>query len=113
MQKGNDVTILSTGNVLPMSVEIAAALNGAGISAGLESFHTVKPLDEECLADVFSRNRVVATIEEHSRIGGFGGAVAEWLADHPQPKAGSFASARATNSSTRPAPRITPARFTA
>jgi len=45
------------------------------------SFHTVKPLDENCLADAFARFPIVATIEEHSRIGGFGAAVAEWLID--------------------------------
>jgi transketolase len=42
----------------------------------------VKPLDEACLADVFARFPLVATIEEHSRIGGFGSAVSEWLIDN-------------------------------
>jgi transketolase len=44
-------------------------------------------LDEELLAEAFARYRVVATIEEHSILGGFGGSVAEWLADRPGPKA--------------------------
>jgi transketolase len=83
LRKGNDVTILSTGNILPVAVRAAEDLEKKGLSVGLESFHTVKPLDEQCLEDVFSRCKIVATVEEHSRLGGAGGAVAEWLADHP------------------------------
>ena len=42
--------------------------------------HTVKPLDEDLLRDVLDRFAVVAVVEEHSRIGGLGSAVAEWVA---------------------------------
>ena len=45
------------------------------------SFHTVKPLDEECLSDALKRFKLVVTVEEHSLIGGFGAAVAEWAVD--------------------------------
>ena len=54
-----------------------------GISAEVVSFHTIKPLDGEYLQSAFERFRVVATLEEHSLIGGFGGAVAEWRVDLP------------------------------
>jgi transketolase len=79
--RGSDVCLLSTGNMLPEAVEAARQLEKQGISAEIVSFHTVKPLDEACLTDVFARFPLVATIEEHSRIGGFGAAVAEWLVD--------------------------------
>lgn len=79
--RGSDVCLLSTGNMLPEAVEAAHQLEKQGISAEVVSFHTVKPLDEACLTDVFARFPLVATIEEHSRIGGFGAAVAEWLVD--------------------------------
>jgi transketolase len=79
--RGGDVCLLSTGNMLPEAVETAHQLEKQGISAEVVSFHTVKPLDESCLADVFARFTLVATVEEHSRIGGFGAAVAEWLVD--------------------------------
>ena len=82
MARGSDACLLSTGNMLPEAIEAAHALEQQGISTEVVSFHTVKPLDEACLADVFARFPVVATIEEHSRIGGFGAAVAEWLIDH-------------------------------
>ena len=58
-------------------------MDGRWVSAELVSFHTVKPLDEELLDRAFRRFRAVVTIEGHSRIGGLGSAVAEWLADHP------------------------------
>jgi transketolase len=43
--------------------------------------HTIKPLDEKVLADAFATTSLVVTIEEHSVIGGLGGAVAEWLSE--------------------------------
>jgi transketolase len=78
---GKDVCLLSTGNMLPEAIEAAHKLKGKGISAQVVSFHTVKPLDEAFLKDAFDRFRLVATIEEHSLIGGFGAAVSEWLTD--------------------------------
>jgi transketolase len=78
---GNDVCLLSTGNMLPEAIEAARKLGEQGISAQVVSFHTVKPLDQACLKDAFGRFKLVASIEEHSLIGGFGAAVSEWLAD--------------------------------
>jgi transketolase len=79
--EGSDVCLLSTGNMLPEAVEAGHRLKEQGISARVVSFHTVKPLDEACLKDAFARFKLVATLEEHSLIGGFGSAVCEWLAD--------------------------------
>jgi len=84
VREGTDVTLLATGTVLPMVLEAGDLLAAEGISARVVSFHTVKPLDEELLADAFGSHKVVATVEEHSLIGGFGSAVAEWLADRPR-----------------------------
>jgi transketolase len=78
---GKDVCLLSTGNMLPEAIEAAHKLEKRGISAQVVSFHTVKPLDEAFLKNAFGRFTLVATIEEHSLIGGFGAAVSEWLTD--------------------------------
>jgi transketolase len=78
---GKDVCLLSTGNMLPEAIEAAHKLKKRGISAQVVSFHTVKPLDEAFLKNAFGRFTLVATIEEHSLIGGFGAAVSEWLID--------------------------------
>jgi transketolase len=82
VREGRDVCLLSTGNMLPEAVTAADELG-----AQLVSFHTVKPLDETLLADAFARFKLVATIEEHSVLGGLGGSVAEWLSDRPPQKA--------------------------
>lgn len=79
--EGRDVCLLSTGNMLPEVVEAGALLAARGISARVVSFHTVKPLDEAMLADALENFRLAVTIEEHSLIGGFGSAVAEWAVD--------------------------------
>lgn len=85
IKEGSDVCLLSTGNMLPEAVEAAHVLKEKGISAEAVSFHTVKPLDEDRLKQAFSRFKLVATLEEHSLIGGFGAAVSEWLADTGTP----------------------------
>ena len=79
VRAGSDICLISTGTLLPTVMEAASKLALQGITVRVESFHTIKPLDEEKLSDVFSRYSVVAVIEEHSRIGGLGGNVAEWL----------------------------------
>jgi transketolase len=85
ISEGSDVCLLSTGNMLPEATLAAHRLNDNGISAEVVSFHTVKPLDEVRLKASFARFRLVATLEEHSLIGGFGAAVSEWLVDSEMP----------------------------
>ena len=43
--------------------------------------HTLKPLDVECLNKVSVYSTLLVTVEEHSRIGGLGGAVAEYISE--------------------------------
>ena len=87
LREGADVMLLNAGNTLPEAAGAADLLAGRGISAGVASVHTVKPLDTDLLARAFDACRLVVTIEEHGSAGGLSGAVAEWLADHPGRKA--------------------------
>lgn len=87
MRQGTDICLLSVGNMLPNVLGAADLLAESGVSVQVVSLHTVKPLDENLLRDVFSRCRVVATVEEHSILGGLGSAVAEWLSDQTSPHA--------------------------
>jgi transketolase len=87
LREGSEVCLLNTGITLPIAVDAGRELEKRGISTKVVSLHTVKPLDTELLEEVFSLFSVVTTIEEHSLIGGLGGAVAEWLADQPKLKA--------------------------
>jgi transketolase len=87
VRPGSDICLLSTGNMLAVAVRAAEQLGDRGVSARVVSLHTVKPLDETLLAEAFGRFDLVVTVEEHSLLGGLGGAVAEWLADRPGQKA--------------------------
>jgi transketolase len=80
--EGNDLCLLSTGNTLPMALSTAHLLRQAGVEASVVSMHTIKPLCQKFISEIFDRFTIVATIEEHSLVGGLGSLVAEWLADH-------------------------------
>ena len=82
VRDGTDVCLLSAGTMLPAALETAERLAKENVSAKVFSFHTIKPLDETTLAQAFANFKLVATLEEHSVLGGLGGSVAEWLTDH-------------------------------
>lgn len=82
IKEGKQVCLLGCGNILPNVHEAGLSLEKKGISTQVVSMHTVKPLDSQLLKNVFSRFEIVCTIEEHSLIGGFGSAVAEWVIDN-------------------------------
>jgi len=87
IQQGTDVCLLAAGVMLATAMQAAKLLAEQRISARVESFPTVKPLDTARLVELFGRYGVVAVIEEHGRIGGLGGAIAEWLATQEAPRA--------------------------
>lgn len=87
VRSGTDVCFLNAGSLLPSAMEAADALAKKDISVQVISMHTVKPLDEVLLKEVFSTFSHVVTIEEHTVLGGFGGSVAEWLVDQSPQKA--------------------------
>jgi len=81
MRRGSDVLLVSTGITARIALEAAAAFAGDGISAAVLHMHTVKPLDVEgFLAHAANVDAIVA-IEEHSIVGGLGGALAEVVAE--------------------------------
>ena len=82
LRRGSDVGILATGNLVAEALAAADLLKLQGVACTVVDFHTVKPLDESALRTVFAGTSLVVTLEEHSLIGGFGSAVAEWLADN-------------------------------
>ena len=82
IREGQDLCILSVGNAMSLSLKVADELAQSGKQARVESFHTIKPLDEELLTHLFENYSAIVTVEEHSLIGGLGSAVAEWMVDH-------------------------------
>lgn len=88
LRDGTDVTIIATGIMVADALQAADSLNDEGISARVIDMHTIKPLDHEAVLAAAKETKFIVTAEEHSVIGGLGGAVAEFLAmNMPTPMA--------------------------
>jgi transketolase len=82
VREGRDITIFSTGTQTPRVVDAAEILAGSGIEAHVVHVPTIKPLDVAGVVAAAERSGRVVTVEEHTVIGGLGGAVAETLSEH-------------------------------
>ena len=81
LREGKDLTIVANGLCVAASLEAAEKLAADGIEARVINIHTIKPLDEELIVAAAKETGKVVTVEEHSVIGGLGGAVCECLAE--------------------------------
>lgn len=81
LRDGSDVTIIANGINVPMALNAAKTLEAEGISARVIDMHTIKPLDEELVVKAARETGCIVTSEEHSVIGGLGGAVCELLSE--------------------------------
>ncbi len=79
---GGDVTLIACGVMVSLALEAAAELAGQGIDARVLDLHTIKPLDGEAVGRAAEETGAIVTAEDHNLIGGLGGAVAEYLAEH-------------------------------
>ncbi len=82
VREGSDVTLISTGSQTPRVVDAADLLAADGIDAHVLHVPTLKPIDVSAIVAAAERTGRVITVEEHSVIGGLGGAVAEVLSEH-------------------------------
>jgi len=78
--EGADVGIVACGVMVSKALEAAEALANEGIHATVVDMHTIKPLDGALIDAIVERCGCLVTAEDHSVIGGLGGAVAEHLA---------------------------------
>lgn len=81
LKEGTDVTLVATGLTVSNTLEAAEMLAKDGINAKVINIHTIKPIDEELIVAAARETGKVVTIEEHSVIGGLGGAVCEVLSE--------------------------------
>lgn len=79
LRDGKDCTIIATGICVSESLAAAELLQEKGVDAQVINIHTIKPLDEELVIAAAKKTGRIFTVEEHSVIGGLGGAVAEVL----------------------------------
>jgi transketolase len=73
-----DITIFATGTMVYNSLEAAKILKEKGIHARVVNIHTIKPIDTDCINEAIECSKLMVSVEEHSTIGGLGGAIAEY-----------------------------------
>jgi transketolase len=81
LRPGQDVTLICCGLLVSRCLQAAQSLAGEGIEARVLEMHTVKPLDVESIRQAARETGAIVTAEEHSIVGGLGGAVAEAVGD--------------------------------
>lgn len=78
LKEGNDISIIATGTMVYLALQVANELEEKGISVEVFDMHTIKPLDEQAISKA-SKKSLIVTIEEHSIIGGLGSAINDVL----------------------------------
>lgn len=82
LREGNDLTLMTCGTMAAVSLDAAEILAKEGISVRVVNLHTIKPLDKELIVRCAKETGAVVTVEEHSILGGLGGAVAEVIVEN-------------------------------
>ncbi len=80
VREGSDVAILACGVMVSEALDAAENLAKEGIQATIVDVHTLKPFDHSTMTSIAKKCGAIVTAEDHSVIGGLGGAVAESLA---------------------------------
>jgi transketolase len=81
LRQGDDLTIVTCGVPVFRCLGAADRLEEMGIGVRLVEMHTIKPIDQELLVRCAQETGALVTVEEHSVVGGLGGAVTEALAE--------------------------------
>jgi len=79
LREGSDLAIISCGVMVGVAISAAETLSSEGISCTVVDMHTIKPLDVELIAKLSESCGAFVSAEDHSVIGGLGGALSEWL----------------------------------
>lgn len=79
---GKDANIIAMGIMVSISLKASEVLKKEGIDVGVINMSTIKPLDKEILLEASKKAKIILTAEEHSIIGGLGGAVCEFLCEN-------------------------------
>lgn len=82
LREGTDITIIATGGILEVALSAAEKLAYMGVQCRILSMPTIKPIDSQAIINAVIETGGIVTLEEHSIIGGLGGAVSEVLMDN-------------------------------
>ncbi|MDI6785270.1 MAG: transketolase family protein [bacterium] len=82
LREGCDATIIANGLMISESIKAAEILEKKGISVRIINMSTIKPIDKEAIIKAAKETGAIITAEEHTILGGLGGAVAEVLVEN-------------------------------
>ena len=81
LRRGGDVALLATGTMVLPAVEAARLLAEEGVEASVVNCRFLKPMDETVLEWALSSHPALVTVEEGTRVNGFGAVIAGRAAD--------------------------------
>ena len=76
------MTVIATGSMVNEAIKAHDVLKNEGISVRIIDMHTIKPIDKDIIIKAAKETKGIVTAEEHSIIGGLGGAVCEVVAEN-------------------------------
>lgn len=82
LRDGDDISIIACGPMVSNSIKASDLLRQEGINVRVVNMSTIKPLDTSIIEDCAKNTRAILTIEDHSKIGGLGSAVCEYISEH-------------------------------
>ena len=82
LRQGRDATVIACGGMVSLALEACRILAEEGILVSLVDMHTIKPLDQDLIIRKAKETGAILTVEEHSIIGGLGGAVCEAVSEN-------------------------------
>ena len=80
LREGGDLAIFSCGVMVGEAMAASDILSAEGIECTVVDMHTIKPLDEKLISKLAARCGCFVSAEDHSVVGGLGGAISEWIA---------------------------------
>ena len=80
LREGKDVTIIACGTMVSTALSVAKKLAEKGIEASVIDMYSIKPLDKKAIMEA-KDCRLIVSLEEHSKMGGLGAAVAEVMCE--------------------------------
>ena len=80
LREGGDIAIFSCGVMVGEAMAASDTLSAEGIECTVVDMHTIKPLDENLISQLAARCGCFVSAEDHSVVGGLGGAISEWIA---------------------------------
>ena len=78
---GTDATVFATGITVAEALKAQEMLKKQGIDIRVVDMHTIKPIDKDLIIKSAKETKMLVSIEDHSIIGGLGGAISEVLTD--------------------------------